>query len=275
MVFGFLWSVIADNVLPIGESVFTNTQATGFEIVVGAAAYSVGVVADLAGLSALAVAVALLFGVELRIDNVERPYMALSPIEFWDRWNRSVTQWFLRRVAIPLERMSGSTQTALPVVVAFAAMFAWYVQSVSMLVWALLHLAAVSLQAVIRRARPPRPGAMRAAAKSIFTLGFVSYSWIWFGSGSLHRSLALHRDALSFELTSFAVGAGALTIAFFVLLVITDEVARIMIPTRAVAGRRSPLVDSGAVRGAIVGTLIAVTLVCSTPVVHRSVLGLS
>lgn len=280
IMFGFLWSVIADNMLPIAESVLVGDRGEGLEIVVAAAAFSIGIVADLAGLSAFAIASALLFGIELRIDNVDRPYLSRSVIEFWDRWNRSVTQWFLRRVTIPLERARSGGDSTMPLLVGFAVTFLWYVDGGGSFVWALLHLGAVIFQASARRRRAPRSGRLLSLGKAAMALGFVTYSWLWFAAGSLPAALRLHRDALSFELTSFAVAGGVTVGGFGLMLVASDLLARAMIPAVGPRGERPPgarprEVDSSVVRGVVVAGVVAITIVCTTPVVHPSIVGLA
>ena len=123
--------VVADNLLPIADQAFGSAgSATGPEVVVGVAAFALGIVADLLGLSLVALGAARLFGVRLQ-NQVDRPWLATSVIDFWDRFLSPVTDWFLRHVFLPAGGIGrGRPRTVLAVVATFLAGAIWFCPSV-------------------------------------------------------------------------------------------------------------------------------------------------
>lgn len=271
----FVKFVVADNVLPIADRVFGSPgQATGPEVVVGSVAFGLGIIADLAAFSAMAIGTARLFGIRLT-ENVRRPYLATAPAEFWSRWNITVNDWFVRHV---YHSSPGNVRFARPAValtLTFVLVALWYGSRLSLLVWAGLHLGALALQVRAGRRRPPTetPSLFVRGVKVFFTFGFVSYSWLWFAAPSLQDALRLHLRFTDPGLTSVAIG-GAFVVVFFGALLVIGDALLDGFPVRAADEEGAhPWFEHQAARGAMVALVLVAILVLSTGDVHQSVLG--
>ncbi|MEM7288005.1 MAG: MBOAT family O-acyltransferase [Actinomycetota bacterium] len=269
VLFGLIHKVvIADNLLPIADRTFaTPATASGPDVVVAVAAFGMGIVADLLGLTLLAIGAARLFGVRLE-NQVDRPWMATSVLDFWSRFLSPVTDWFLRHVFLPAGGIGrGRFRTAGAVVVTFLAGSVWFGATATLVVWALLHAVAVLVQLWILQRRGPT---RHPLTSRLVAFVWIMYAWLWFRADSLSTALDLHRALLRPELTSFARGSIAVTAMFGIALVAVDALGRRVMAPTADAGflERAPL------RGLVLAASFTALLVFSTGDLHTSVLGL-
>ncbi len=94
---------------------------------------------DFFGYSLLAQGSALLFGVHL-MDNFNKPFVANSIPEFWQRWHISLSTWFRDYIFIPVGgNKRGNVVLALAVVLVFFTSGLWHGANTTMIVFGLSH----------------------------------------------------------------------------------------------------------------------------------------
>ncbi len=104
---------------------------------------------DFSGYTSMAIAFGAFFGVTLP-ENFNRPYLALSIREFWQRWHMSLS-WFVSTYLFrPFVRLYGKPR--LGIFIAFTAVGLWHELSLGYLLWGVGHGAALSLAM-----KPPAP----------------------------------------------------------------------------------------------------------------------
>jgi len=91
---------------------------------------------DFSGYTAMALAMAALFGAQLP-ENFDRPYLATSVREFWRRWHISLSTFIGQYLFKPLVRRTGSRW--LGVTLAFMATGLWHEVSWRYLAWGVAH----------------------------------------------------------------------------------------------------------------------------------------
>lgn len=96
---------------------------------------------DFSGYTAMALAMAALFGVSLP-ENFNRPYLATSIREFWRRWHMSLSDFVASHLLKPLVRRSGSRWLGVSAAFMFTGL--WHELSWQYLVWGLAHGLAMS-----------------------------------------------------------------------------------------------------------------------------------
>ena len=105
----YLKCVLADNLAPFVERVFeTPNAANGFAVVVGLWAAAFQIYGDFSGYSRIAIGIAKIMGIDL-MRNFNRPYLAISPKDFWSRWHISLSTWLRDYLYIPLGGNRGAT----------------------------------------------------------------------------------------------------------------------------------------------------------------------
>ena len=98
----FLKMVLADNLAPYSARVFESPGAVhGTEIPVSLLAATFQIFGDFAGYSAIARGISKWMGFELS-PNFRRPYLAVSPSDFWNRWHITLSRWLRDYLYIPM-----------------------------------------------------------------------------------------------------------------------------------------------------------------------------
>lgn len=120
-------------------------EANGSSVLAAIADTYLGLVAlyfDFSGYTLMAIAMAALCGVTLP-ENFNRPYLARSIREFWQRWHMSLS-WFVSTYLFkPFVRNWGKPR--LGIFIAFTVVGIWHELSWGYLLWGLCHGAALSL----------------------------------------------------------------------------------------------------------------------------------
>lgn len=102
---------------------------------------------DFAGYSLIAICLGLLFGAELP-RNFNRPYLATSIQNFWQRWHMSLSAFIGTYLFKPFVRKTGSQRWG--IFLAFVCAGLWHEFSVAYLLWGIGHGYALSINK-----RPP------------------------------------------------------------------------------------------------------------------------
>lgn len=103
----FMWGlykkiVIADNLAPFVESVFSNPgAASSAELAAAVVAFAFQIYCDFSGYSDMARGIARMLGFDI-ILNFNLPYIARTPSEFWSRWHISLSSWLRDYLYVPL-----------------------------------------------------------------------------------------------------------------------------------------------------------------------------
>lgn len=95
MLWGFFKKVvIADRLSEYVNIVYNNpSEYGGFQMVLGTVFFAFQIYCDFSGYSDIAIGSAKIMGIDL-MTNFNRPYLAKSIREFWQRWHISLSTWF-------------------------------------------------------------------------------------------------------------------------------------------------------------------------------------
>jgi D-alanyl-lipoteichoic acid acyltransferase DltB (MBOAT superfamily) len=138
---------LADNVSPYANALF-NATATGTVPTLSAAwigclAFGLQIYFDFSGYSDIAVGLAALFGVQLPF-NFASPYQATGIIEFWRRWNITLSRFLRDYVYIPLGgNRNGRRYINLFVTMALGGL--WHGAAWTFVAWGVVHGALLSI----------------------------------------------------------------------------------------------------------------------------------
>lgn len=93
---------IADNLAPLVEAVYGNIHAaSSASLWLATLCFSVQIYCDFSGYSDIAIGISMLLGFDVA-RNFDRPYLAISPAKFWQRWNISLSTWLRDYLYMPL-----------------------------------------------------------------------------------------------------------------------------------------------------------------------------
>lgn len=131
--------LIADNVAPLADRVFNHDLPTAAEAWLGAGAYSVQLLFDFAGYSAMAIGLGLMIGFRF-IENFNHPYVSCSITEFWRRWHISLSQWLRDYLYLPLGgNRRGKVRTYINLMLTMVLGGFWHGANWTFLLWGAWH----------------------------------------------------------------------------------------------------------------------------------------
>jgi len=128
-------------------------------------AYAFYLFFDFAGYSAFAIGVGYLFGIHTP-ENFDRPFLATSIVDFWNRWHVTLSNWFrdhvyTRFVMAAMRHRWFSSKLVLSCVgfyVSFVLMGIWHGLALRYLVYGLYHATLMTLYTVVAERRGRHEG---------------------------------------------------------------------------------------------------------------------
>ncbi len=190
---------IADNLAPYVDAVYTNpTEFSGAALTTATVFFAFQIYCDFSGYTDTARGVARMLGFEL-MRNFNFPYISRSPVEFWQRWHISLSQWFQDYLYFPLAmyymRRGGFLSKYKAHIIAMALIGVWHGANWTFLVFGLywglviaLYLASVERLSQARTpAKPPAAPAkwLRDSAAVAVMFAVVCIGWVFFRAASI------------------------------------------------------------------------------------------
>lgn len=208
MMGAFMKLVIADRLSQYTDVIFDGFDSNytyGMYMLAAVICYSIQLYADFAGYSNMAIAVAMLFGFDLK-DNFNSPYMATSIADFWRRWHISLSSWLRDYVYIPLGgNRKGAVRKYINVLIVFAVSGLWHGAAIGYIAWGMLHGLYQIISGVTKNLRCKITDALKinrqnAAYKwfqRLIVFVLVSFTWIFFREASLSGGILYIRRMCS------------------------------------------------------------------------------
>ena len=91
---------LADTIAPYVDLMFQHQSPSWAMVWTGALGFTIQALADFSGYTDIARGSARMLGIEL-MHNFDHPYMAATPMEFWQRWHMSFSTWLREYVYVP------------------------------------------------------------------------------------------------------------------------------------------------------------------------------
>ncbi|WP_431270328.1 alginate O-acetyltransferase AlgX-related protein [Dankookia sp. P2] len=131
--------LVADTLAPLVEAAFTLPAPTLAEAWAGAVAYSLQLLFDFAGYSAMAIGLALMCGFRFP-ENFDHPYLSGSIQEFWQRWHMTLSRFLRDYLYIPLGgSRRGPLRTYLNLLATMLIGGFWHGANWTFLLWGAWH----------------------------------------------------------------------------------------------------------------------------------------
>lgn len=182
--------LLADNIAPLADRVFALPDPTAAEAWLGALAYSLQLLFDFAGYSAMAIGLGLMIGFRF-IENFNQPYVSRSITEFWRRWHISLSQWLRDYLYLPLGgNRRGRTRTYVNLTLTMVLGGLWHGANWTFLVWGAWHGAWLAIERAL--------GAKNAVsvwprgAAWIITMLIVLIGWVVFRAETIAQALDVY-----------------------------------------------------------------------------------
>jgi D-alanyl-lipoteichoic acid acyltransferase DltB (MBOAT superfamily) len=229
--------VIADNLAPFVDAVFDDpARFSGATLVTATVFFAFQIYCDFSGYTDTARGCARMLGFEL-IRNFNFPYISKTPVEFWQRWHMSLSQWFQDYLYYPLAmrymRRGGFMSKYKAHIVSMALIGLWHGANWTFIVFGLYWgvVIAVYLAVVDRSADAPRraladfaPRAREVVSVALmFTL--VCVGWVFFRAESIGDAWHVLTHVFSVGALSAVSGAGVVDVRILWALIVGLTVA--------------------------------------------------
>jgi alginate O-acetyltransferase complex protein AlgI len=185
----FKKAVVSDNIAAYVDLFFSAPQHYGaIDAATAVLFYAVQIYCDFAGYTDMAIATAGLLGYALK-PNFAHPYLAPNLIEFWRRWNMSLSFWLRDYLYIPLGGNHGSFafQTR-NILITMLLGGLWHGASWTFVVWGLLHGMGLIVNHAYRLWSGHKEPARYSLAGNLLTFAWVCAAWVFFRSPSFHEA---------------------------------------------------------------------------------------
>ncbi len=218
--------LIADTVAPLADRVFLLENPTMAEAWLGAGAYSIQLLFDFAGYSAMAIGLGLMIGFRF-VENFDAPYTSRSITEFWRRWHISLSSWLRDYLYVPLGgNRHGSLKTYRNLMLTMVLGGFWHGANWTFVIWGFWHGLALSIERFIgiRHGRSLIPFGF----SWVSTMVVIMLGWVMFRAPSVDQALDIYKGMIglngasvtapilyatqSIELAALAVGFALATI---------------------------------------------------------------
>ena len=136
---GFFKKVaIADRCGIIVDRIFDTTDANTMHLTVAAILFTVQIYCDFSGYCNIARGVAAMLGFRLSV-NFRYPLFAMSPVDFWRRWNITLTSWLRDYIYIPLGgNRRGTVRTCCNIMIVFVVSGLWHGAAINFILWGMI-----------------------------------------------------------------------------------------------------------------------------------------
>jgi len=184
---------IADQLAPVIDQIYdSHDQITRPEAILAFYGFAVQIYGDFSGYTDMALALGALLNVELP-RNFDRPYMATSIRQFWQRWHMTLSRWFRDYLYIPLGgNRQGGGRTAAAIMITMILGGLWHGAAWNFIVWGAMHGALVAFEHGADRFKISLawlPGWLRL----LIIFHFVGVSWIFFRAPDFDRAMDVFR----------------------------------------------------------------------------------
>ncbi|MBV4523851.1 hypothetical protein KVG88_27675 [Pseudomonas sp. SWRI74] len=266
-------TLLADPIGGIADKIFGfNATSLPVEHVwLGIAAYTLQIYFDFSGYSDMAIGLARMMGFHFP-ENFNRPYIARSVGEFWQRWHISLSSWMRIYLYIPL---GGNRATPgrvfLNLWIVFLISGFWHGASWNFIVWGAYYGLFLSIERLVSLSHPTVkfPNAIAQA----YTIIVVMCGWVLFRSpdlsyalnylGVMFGAITPVRDPTVPDLAFFLTKLNAATMILATALAVLPDVS----PRRFATWRKSYLPTNDTVSGSLIliqfSTTAALIIVCS------------
>jgi D-alanyl-lipoteichoic acid acyltransferase DltB (MBOAT superfamily) len=161
---------------------------SGLGLMFATYAFTVQIYCDFSGYSDMAIGSALLFGIKLP-RNFDRPYLATTIREFWQRWHMTLSRWLRDYLYIPLGgNRRGNTRTYVNLMVTMLLGGLWHGAGWNWIVWGGIQGAVMSIERATGFDAAPR-SVLGRAVRWLVTLHVAWLSWIFFRARTLGEAL--------------------------------------------------------------------------------------
>jgi alginate O-acetyltransferase complex protein AlgI len=189
--------LVADNVAPLADRMFALSNPTGAESWLGASAYSIQLLFDFAGYSAMAIGLGLMIGFQF-VENFNAPYTSKSITEFWRRWHISLSMWLRDYLYLPLGgNRRGATRTYINLAMTMVLGGLWHGANWTFILWGAWHGICLAIERAL--GAKSKTTVWPALIAWPLTMTLVMIGWVMFRAASVTEAFNVYAGMVGFN----------------------------------------------------------------------------
>lgn len=157
--------------------------------------YTIQIYFDFSGYCDMALGLGKMFNIDLPL-NFDSPYKALTIVEFWKRWHKTLTRFFTKYIYIPLGgSRKGVGRTYINIMIIFLVSGLWHGANWTFILWGACH----GMFSIIIRRYEKQFEKIPKILQWIVTFLFLNITWIIFRADSVSDAGYLFSRIISCE----------------------------------------------------------------------------
>lgn len=185
--------VVADSIRPIVDRIFGLDQPSLVLVIAGTLGFTLEILADFSAYTDLSRGAAQLLGFNTS-QNFNRPYLSLTPTEFWNRWHITLSAWLRDYIFFPVRRALLRRKEQLPhwlllSIPPLVTMFIsgiWHGAGSTYMIWGLYYgILIAGYQLIGLRGDWKPAGRLKTFFAWLVMFAFIAFGWLIFRAPSL------------------------------------------------------------------------------------------
>lgn len=183
--------VVANSVKVIVDQIFVRSEPSKLLLMIGGLAFALQILADFSSYTDISRGLAFLLGLETT-ENFNKPYLAFTPNEFWNRWHISFSSWLRDYIFFPIRRtlmrykVNETLAISIPPLVTMVISGLWHGIGWTFIVWGLYYgVLTVTYQLLGFRGEWKPEGRVKRFFAWLAMFLIIVFGWILFRASSL------------------------------------------------------------------------------------------
>lgn len=185
--------VVADSIKPIVDRVFGLDHPSLVLVIAGMLGFTLEILADFSAYTDLSRGVAQLLGFNTS-ENFNRPYLSLTPTEFWNRWHITLSAWLRDYIFFPIRRALLRRKSPLPnwlllSIPPLVTMFIsgiWHGAGLTYIIWGIYYGVLIAGYQLIGLRGDWKPaGRLKTFFAWLIMFAFIAFGWLIFRAPSM------------------------------------------------------------------------------------------
>jgi alginate O-acetyltransferase complex protein AlgI len=185
--------VVADTIKSFVDRIFALHDPSLVLVIAGALGFTLEILADFSAYTDLARGIAQLLGFNTS-ENFNKPYLSLTPTEFWNRWHITLSTWLRDYIFFPVQRAllrrrkrlpTWLNQSIPPLVTMFVSGI-WHGAGLTYAIWGIYYGVLIAGYQLIGLRGDWKPaGRLRTFFAWLVMFAFIAFGWLIFRAPSL------------------------------------------------------------------------------------------
>jgi D-alanyl-lipoteichoic acid acyltransferase DltB (MBOAT superfamily) len=185
--------VVADSIKPIADRVFGLDQPSMLLVIAGTLGFTLEILADFSAYTDLSRGVAQLLGFNTS-ENFNKPYLSLTPTDFWNRWHITLSTWLRDYIFFPLRRallrwerpLPNWILLSIPPLITMFISGIWHGAGLTYIIWGIYYGVLIAGYQLIGLRGDWKPvGRLKTFVAWLIMFAFIAFGWLIFRAPSM------------------------------------------------------------------------------------------